>query len=251
MTSTQGSITLSEWETRRPDDFAVLTGRFLDISHSTRLVLERLAQNNLLSSRRPRHGLEIKAFSHVGRIRVGDLDITILPKIEGTSLLRLIRYAYGFRRLKLVSAVSHLVDRCGFEDLLISQLNAEVHELISRGLFRTYIPTSERLSSPRGRIDLMQVASDGGMVTATLPCEHYPRPRRHDSQPSSDGGSEASWINHQLGRTSTRFTKACSTDGGAGVSDTARRNYAGPGDPANESSNHGLWSRLVDYSAAG
>ena len=128
-----------------------------------------------MDSRNCGSGLEIKAFSHVGRIRIGDLNITILPKIKGTSLLSLVRYAYGFRRLNLISDSTHLVDQCGFEDLLISQLNAEVHELISRGLFRAYISTSERLSSPRGRIDLTRMALDGGTVTATLPCQHHPR----------------------------------------------------------------------------
>jgi 5-methylcytosine-specific restriction enzyme subunit McrC len=54
-------------------------------------------------------------------------------------------------------------------------LNAEVQELIARGLLRAYIATSERLSAPRGRIDLTRVALDGGTITATLPCLHYPR----------------------------------------------------------------------------
>jgi len=175
VTSTLTSITLSEWETQGPDNCADLAGRFLDASHGTQRVVERLMESKLIGLTELRHGLEIKAFSHVGRIRVGDLNITILPKIKGTSLLSLVRYAYGFRRLNLISDSTHLVDQYGFEDLLISQLNAEVHELIARGLFRAYISTSERLSSPRGRIDLTRMALDGGTVTATLPCQHHPR----------------------------------------------------------------------------
>ena len=175
MTATPASITLSEWETQGPDNCVDLVGRFLDASHSTHRIIERLSNSNLLGLTELRHGLEIKAFAHVGRIRVGDLNITILPKIKGTSLLSLVRYAFGFRRLKLISDSTHLVDQCGFEDLLISQLNAEVHELISRGLFRAYISTGERLSSPRGRIDLTRMVLDGGTVTASLPCQHHPR----------------------------------------------------------------------------
>ena len=175
MTSTLTSITLSEWETQGPDNCADLERRCLDASHGTQRVVERLMKSKLIGLTELRHGLEIKAFSHVGRIRVGDLNITILPKIKGTSLLSLVRYAYEFRRLKLISDSTHLVDQCGFEDLLISQLNAEVHELIARGLFRAYISTSERLSSPRGRIDLTRMALDSGTVTATLPCQHHPR----------------------------------------------------------------------------
>ena len=175
MTPTLTSIKLSEWETLGPDECADLAGRFLDASAGVRHVVKRLTESNLLGLTELRRGLQINAYSHVGRIRVGDLNVTVLPKIKGTSLLSLVRYAYGFRRLKLISDSTHLVDQCGFEDLLISQLNAEVQELISRGLLRAYIATSERLSSPRGRIDLRRMALDGGTVTATLPCVHYPR----------------------------------------------------------------------------
>ena len=175
MTAALTSITLSEWETLGPENSSDLAGRFLDASPGTRNVVERLTESNFLGITELRSGLQIKAYSHVGRIRIGDLNITILPKIKGTLLLSLVRYAYGFRRLNLISASTHLVDNCGFEDLLISQLNAEVQELISRGLLRAYIGTSERLSSPRGRIDLTRMALDGGTVTATLPCLHHPR----------------------------------------------------------------------------
>lgn len=169
------SITLSEWETLGPDKCSELAGRFLDSSRGVRRVVARLAEGNLLDLTELRHGLQIKAYSHVGRMRVGDLSLTIMPKIKGKSLLSLLRYAYGFRRLNLISDSWHFVDQCGFEDLLIIQLNAEAQELISRGLLRAYIPTSERLGSPRGRIDLTRMALDGGTATATLPCVHHPR----------------------------------------------------------------------------
>lgn len=169
------SITLSEWDTLGPEQSSGLFGRFLDATQGTRQIAGRLTESNLLGLTELRHGLEIKAFSHVGRIRIGDLNITVLPKIKGNSLLSLMRYAYGFRRLHLISESTHLVDQCGFEDLLISQLNAEVQELISRGLRRAYILTNERLTSPRGRIDLTKMALDGGTMMASLPCQHYPR----------------------------------------------------------------------------
>lgn len=169
------SITLSEWETLGPDECSELSGRFLDTATGTRRVVERLSTSNMLGLTELRHGLQINAYSHVGRIRIGDLNVTVLPKIKGTSLLSLMRYAYGFRKLHLISDSTHLVDQCGFEDLLISQLNSEIQELFSRGFLRAYIATNERLSSPRGRIDLMRMVLDGGTVTATLPCLHHPR----------------------------------------------------------------------------
>jgi 5-methylcytosine-specific restriction enzyme subunit McrC len=122
-----------------------------------------------------RQGIEISAFSHVGRVRIGDLSITVVPKLHSASFLRLLRYAFGFRGLKLMSDSTHLVEQCGFEDLLICQLNAEAQELISRGLQRTYVEKNEQLSSPRGRINIDRLALDGGTLTATLPCQHHPR----------------------------------------------------------------------------
>ena len=169
------SITLTEWQTLGPDNCPNLSGRFLDDSRGTRQVVEILAKSNLLGLTELRQGLQIQAFSHVGKVRLGDLTITVSPKLKGSNLLNLLRYAFGFRRLNLISDSAHYVDSFGFEDLLISQLNAEVQELVSRGLLRSYIGTSERLSSPRGRIDLNRMALDGGTVTATLPCIHHPR----------------------------------------------------------------------------
>ncbi len=169
------SITLSEWQTQGPEDCDELHGQFLDQSDAAKSVASTLAASRLLQLTELRNGLEVKAFSHVGRIRIGDLSITVLPKLRGASLLKLLRYAYGFRRLNLISDTSHLIEPCGFEDLLVAQLNAEAQELLSRGLQRSYIAQNERLASPRGRIDVQRLALDGGTVTASLPCRHYPR----------------------------------------------------------------------------
>jgi 5-methylcytosine-specific restriction enzyme subunit McrC len=169
------SITLSEWETLTPADCPTLADRFLDDSVECRRVVDALNKSRMLRLTELKKGIEISAFSHVGRIRVGDLSITVLPKLKSASLLRLLRYAFGFRRLELISDSTHLVEQCGFEDLLISQLNAEAQELISRGLQRAYVPQNERLASPRGRINIDRLALDGGTITATLPCQHHPR----------------------------------------------------------------------------
>lgn len=175
MIATLKELTMSEWDRKGPDDCEELRGRFLDGSKSVQSIVKSLNESRLIELTELRTGLEVKAFSHVGRIRIGELTVTILPKLRGASLLKLLRYAYGFRRLTLISDTSHLIEPCGFEDLLVSQLNAEAQELLSRGLQRAYIAQQERLASPRGRIDIQQLALDGGTVTATLPCRHFPR----------------------------------------------------------------------------
>jgi 5-methylcytosine-specific restriction enzyme subunit McrC len=175
MSDEVASITISEWETQGPPDCSTLAGRFFDASHATRRVVGLLHRSRMLGLSELRQGLQVTAFSHVGRVQVGSLTVTILPKLKGMPLLNLIRYAYGFRRLNLISDSSHAIEHCGFEDLLIHQLNAEVQELVARGLLRSYVSTFERLGSPRGRINLNRLALDGGTATATLPCQHHPR----------------------------------------------------------------------------
>lgn len=169
------SVTMFEWQTREPTGCEQLAGLRIADSVASKGVMDTLAESRLLELTELRSGLKIRAFSHVGRIQVADLSVTVLPKLRGSSLLGLLRYAYGFRRLNLISSTSHFNEPCGFEDLLVHQLNAEVQELLSRGLQRSYIACSEPLESPRGRIDIQQLAQQGGRATATLPCRHYPR----------------------------------------------------------------------------
>ena len=122
-----------------------------------------------------RAGLAIQSYSFVGRVRLDDLTITIIPKLKHSSLLNLLRYAYGFRRLRLLTESSHWFEDTGFQDLLVAQLNAEVTELMARGLHRSYLRKREGLSAPRGKIDIQEVVNNGGVLTACLPCVHHPR----------------------------------------------------------------------------
>ena len=169
------SITLTEWQRLGPDNCPVLAGRFLQTSKSTQSIADALTKQGMVGLTELRQGLEINANSHVGRVRVGDLTITIMPKLRGSPLLNLFSYAFGFRRLIQLSHTSHSIEQYGIEELLISQLHAEVAELHARGLLRAYIPTNEQLSSPRGRIDINRYALAGGQLSATLPCRHHPR----------------------------------------------------------------------------
>jgi 5-methylcytosine-specific restriction enzyme subunit McrC len=173
--TTTRSISLCEWETLSPLNCEQLNGFFPNASSGYLSTIKHLSDHNLLGVRELRHGLEIEAYSHVGKLSVGELSISIRPKISGDSLLRLIRYAYGFHRLHIVSDSKHLVDQWGFEDFLVGQLNLEIDEIIHRGLLRSYIPVGENLSSPRGRIDISKLVSGGGVLTAAIPCVHHPR----------------------------------------------------------------------------
>ncbi len=169
------TIETSEWRTLGPDNCGELDGHFLETTPGDRKTVKWLEKSKLIGLRDLRRGLEVKTFAHVGKVRIGNLDVTIMPKIERGVLLGLLRYAYGFRKLRVFSDSAQHVDRHGFVDILISQLNAEASEVIRRGLLRAYVPFDERLSSPRGGIDMARIVRDAGAAAATLPCRHYQR----------------------------------------------------------------------------
>ncbi len=129
----------------------------------------------MLEIRELREGLSISSTSYVGRIALGDLVITVQPKISGMSLVRLLHYAYGLRDLHLTSLAEYEREQLAFQDILISQLIEEASELVARGLHRRYVRTDQVLANPRGRIDLQRIARQGGVIQATLPCTYYPR----------------------------------------------------------------------------
>jgi len=174
------SVNLSEWEIRGPESRGpqsdrCLEGVFLGDDPSVQKMAQYLSEKGMLEISELRKGLLIKSNSYVGRVELGDLRITIRPKIEDAPFLQLLRYAYGLRDLRLFGRTDYLPESRTFQDLLIRQLAAEASELISRGLHRNYVRLDETLQSPRGRIDIKRIARNGGIAQAALPCTHYPR----------------------------------------------------------------------------
>jgi 5-methylcytosine-specific restriction enzyme subunit McrC len=168
-------VNLTEWEMREPSGNSPLAGSVLAGHPSAQRIAEDLTREGRIEILELARGLELRAKSYVGRFVLGNLLITIKPKISGVPLMNLLRYAYRLRDLHLIDEVGHSVSEAGFEDLLIRQLAAESSELLSRGLHRDYLRTESQLLSPRGRISFgrySQVAANGGCA---LPCIHYPR----------------------------------------------------------------------------
>lgn len=168
------TIRLREWQSVSPDPGSPTHGQFLPKDPVTRSLAEGLSREGVLDIQELRSGLYLKASSFVGFINIGDLRIVIEPKIQGMQLMKLMRYAYGLRDLRLLTRVAPSLGEDSFLDLLIQQLLAEGQELIARGLHRRYEPVSARLASPRGRLDLQALARDG-IVSAKLPCRYHPR----------------------------------------------------------------------------
>ena len=173
------AIALSEWQSLSPEPGTKLANLRFSRDVTVQKDLKSLSQSGFLRILELRDGIAIDSTSYVGRVSLDPLEITIKPKITGTPLLHLMRYAYGLRNLKLFSYAGYAAELDTFQDLLVNQLAVEARELISRGLNRRYVGVSDYLSSPAGRIDLQRIARLGGASCATLPCIHFPRLENH------------------------------------------------------------------------
>ncbi len=168
-------IDLQEWSRRAAtENGSPLAGLFLE-EDGVQGIAQQLTARGMLEIRELREGLSITSTSYVGRIALGNIQITIHPKISGAPLVRLLHYAYGLRDLHLDARATYESEERGFQEILISQLLAEASELLARGLHRRYVRTDEMLLVPRGRIDLQRIAKQGGVIQATVPCTYYPR----------------------------------------------------------------------------
>jgi 5-methylcytosine-specific restriction enzyme subunit McrC len=172
-------IYLREWQTIRPDAASgpasrALAGRRF-CNDKARSLASCLADSRSIEVLELARGLEIRATSFVGRFSLGDLVITIEPKLPRAPLIQLLRYAYGLRHLNLYDSVDYGTKKCAFLDLLIQQLAAEVRELLARGLHREYEIHRADLHSPRGRIDFRRYVQFANGAAATLPCIYHPR----------------------------------------------------------------------------
>jgi 5-methylcytosine-specific restriction enzyme subunit McrC len=140
------TIDLKEWESTTFITHPQLAGKALSEDDATQALVETLSRSEKLIISQMRKGLEIEASSFVGRIAVGDLQITIRPKIEMLPLLNLLQYAYRLRHLDLFSAAGFNSESLSFKEVLVYQLAAETSELLSRGLRRKYVRREESLS---------------------------------------------------------------------------------------------------------
>ena len=89
MTEAAAPIRLTEWQTRTPEPGSGLEGRTLGAAD--RALAAELAKAGMLEVTELRAGLLVRSYSHVGKVRLGGIEITIPPKLDQTSLLSLLR----------------------------------------------------------------------------------------------------------------------------------------------------------------
>ena len=169
------SVSLREWETLRPEHGSPLINRNLCNSEAVRELAERLTERGQLEVLELARGLELRATSFVGRFTLGDITVTVRPKLSGAPFLRLLRYAYGLRDLHLYTPVDFDSAKWAFQDLLLLQLASETRELLTRGIHRDYERISADLTNPRGKIDFGDFVKMVSRARGVLPCVHHPR----------------------------------------------------------------------------
>ena len=159
---------IKEWESEFVPKYELKTSTARDY-------VKVLNEKGIIEIIELKDGLQIITNSYVGKITIDDLQINVYPKLNGIPLYKLLRYAYGLRDLKLFDSAIHGVSDLSFFDLLIYELYVEAEDLLRRGVSKSYIKYEESLSSPRGKIDIVKLCRQGGVVTDKLPCKYFDR----------------------------------------------------------------------------
>lgn len=167
-------IDMKEWQVILPQKSNELLNRFFD-SEDSRQLAEKINSKGIIGISEMKNGIQLESNSYVGKVKIGDLQINIKPKIEGLPLYKLLKYTYSLRDLEIFENAIHGLNAFPFHDILIHQLYAEVEDLLFRGLNRRYIKYETDLGSPRGRIDLNKLFSRNIIDKSTLPCRYYER----------------------------------------------------------------------------
>lgn len=181
MTST-GEVTarrvvLQEWERRSPDSDGELVGVSVEGAEAETVVRDLHARGMLRVSEL-RTGLELRSTSFVGHVRLGNLDVTIRPKIGWDGLLRLAKYTYGIRAHDVGPRLEIALEKDALADLLVLQLCAEARSIAARGRHRGHRVERDILTVPRGRLDFSRLARKEVSARPGLPC--ITRPRTED-----------------------------------------------------------------------
>lgn len=121
---------------------------------------------------------ELHARAHVGRVQVGGLTITVLPKLAERPLLHLFRYAYDLGDLTLGDPTAYPGGAL-LQDIFAEQLRRHVQMLVDRGLHRNYQRVALDLTAPRGRINMAALARRTPLLRPVLPCVTHDRSVDH------------------------------------------------------------------------
>jgi 5-methylcytosine-specific restriction enzyme subunit McrC len=169
-------IQLYEWSAASPDTHQQLAGLSLGDAALTHALVRRLVDQGVVHVTELRSGLRIETGSYVGRIAIGPLNISVLPKMSWQRWIGLFSFALRLRNLVRTEPLAVRMSPSSLHDLVILELLLEARNLIGRGLHREYVRKRQNLGAPKGRIDFDRIAGRGTR-DAAIPCRFT---RRHD-----------------------------------------------------------------------
>jgi 5-methylcytosine-specific restriction enzyme subunit McrC len=169
------NINLVEWETLRPSEASFLGSLVPSFDKRSERIVEELAASDKLEIVQFRSGVQVRATSWVGRVTLGDLTITVRPKIAGAPLLNLLRYAYSLRDLETFTPTGYKTEAEAVQDLIVEQLATEAAELLSRGLHRDYLRFDADLVNPTGRINFGRLVQACATAKSSVLCTYHNR----------------------------------------------------------------------------
>lgn len=205
----QASIRIAEWTRAGPSGHPPLRG--LVLSPAARELAAACERAGAVRVRELRQGVEIETKSFVGSIELDGVRIDVVPKIGLPRLMRMVARSHGLGELTLLgSQLPQGVTQAGFVDLLGHAVLMETRRLARRGLLQDYVMQEERLSTPRGRIDLRAAAC--GPPSATVQCRFEAFTPDHALHQAVKAGLHLAsrlvsgrLLRHDLGRTAERF----------------------------------------------
>jgi len=130
------AVQLAEWQTVSPGPGSPTQSVSLGTDPSVLDLARDLTETGILEILELRNGLTVRSTSFVGKVRLGSIEITVVPKLPSDAILKLLRYAYRLRDLRLLPSTMHTTQARGFQDILVWQLIEEAKELLARGLRR-------------------------------------------------------------------------------------------------------------------
>lgn len=163
-------LQVHEWSSATPDTHPQLAGLSLGNDRAAMKLARQLALQGVVEVTELRAGLRVETTSYVGRVAIGPLQISILPKIAWQRWIGLFSFALRLRGLIRTEELAVRLSPSSIHDLVVLELLAEARDLVGRGLHREYVRHRRDLSMPRGRIDFTRIAGRGGVTAATIPC---------------------------------------------------------------------------------
>ncbi|WP_159439931.1 McrC family protein [Bacillus sinesaloumensis] len=161
-------ITLREWQSEVLQEVELKTKQEQELARM-------LTESEIVKIIELKEGLSISTNSFVGSIQLGDIQLSIMPKIQGMELLTLLNYAYYLHDIKIMHQSDFNLESYSFLDIIIYQLYIHTEDLLSKGVHRGYIRREEDLASPKGRLDFTKIARNQALKKATLPSRYYER----------------------------------------------------------------------------